>query len=116
MLSRTFKNALLITTRNSSSLQDGVRNAQAAEIFRAAFLNSSRANTRISVTDLDELVVSHKVRPSALLPAFELAGTALGIASRLIPSKECSNFISTTVHDATIQQFNDIVRDMQSIF
>jgi len=103
---------LSIQIRYSSHMKDGVRNAQAAEVFRAAFLDASRANTRISVTDLDELVVAEKVRPSLLLPAFEIAGTALGLTARFIPSKEYSTFIATTVHEATIQQFNDIVRDM----
>lgn len=98
--------------RQNSDLKDGIRNAQAAEIFRSAFLDASRANTRISVTDLDELVISEKVRPSILLPAFQVVGTVLGMATRFSPSKDCSQFIAKTVNDATTQQFNDIVRDM----
>ena len=62
-----------------------IRNAHASEVFRTAFLNGQRSNNRISTSDLDDLVVSQRVRPSALLAFLHLGGATLGTVSRFAP-------------------------------
>lgn len=62
--------------------------------------------------DLDQLVAKDRIRPSVLVNAFEVAGFGLGLMSRFVPVA-ISNKISEAVDDATVQQFNDSIRDMQ---
>lgn len=89
-----------------------VRNAQASEVFRAAFLDASNNNDRISVNDLDDLISAQRVRPSALLGVFQIAGLVLGTATKLSPAPY-ANVLKKVVHDATLQQFNESIRVIQ---
>lgn len=97
---------------SAKSAEDAIRNAQAAELFRASYFDAIRASNRISAQDLDDLVSSHRVRPSALLGAYQFGGVLLGSFGRLAP-KTVSELVSKAVDSATVQQFNDSIRSNQ---
>lgn len=100
------------STSSTSSLQAVARNVQAAEIFRSSFLEGSRSSERISPSDLDDLIISRKARPSILIGFYQAGGLVLGNVAKLAP-KVVAESIHTVVHDVTIQQFNDGIRDIQ---
>jgi hypothetical protein len=93
--------------------EEAVRNAQATEIFRASYLSSSKSSTRVSTSDLDDLLTQQRARPSIFLPLLHLGGFSLGILSRVLP-ETCSTTLNNVIHEATIQQFNDTIRDLSS--
>jgi hypothetical protein len=107
---RNWKN--LILSVSSLSKEESIRNAQAAEIFRSSFHNAAKSNTRLSLQDLDDIVASQNVRPSALLPFYQLAGSMFGTAVRFSPIQSCNTTISKIINNATVQQFNDSIREM----
>ncbi len=74
-----------------------VRNTQASEVFRSAFLDGSNNNDRVSLTDLDYLISEQRVRPSALLGIYQLAGLSLGAVTKVAPQD-----ISEFVNDASL--------------
>lgn len=97
----------------SKNLNDEpLRNAQASEAFRSAYFDSIRASNRISSEDIDDMVAAYRVRPSLLLPIYHITGFALGTAARFSP-KACSDIVTKAVDNATVQQFNDSIRDSQ---
>lgn len=97
---------------SGKSADGAIRNAQAAEVFRASYFDAIRASNRISAQDLDDLVSSHRVRPSALLGAYQIGGIILGGLGRFAPST-VSELLSKAVDSATVQQFNDSIRIYQ---
>ena len=91
-----------------------IRKAQASEVFRYAYYNSSKSNNNtISVSDIDDLVSENRVRPSILLNGYELLGSSIGLLSKIAPSS-CTKIIDSIVEDATTQQFNDSLRSLGS--
>lgn len=107
------------TTSSSSSniteeFHDCIRNAQATEIFRNTFLSASGNKETIGVSDLDELIIASRSRPSALLGLFQTTGFILGKTSKLLPS-ECSKLLVNVVNEASLQQFNDTIRNLHNI-
>ena len=67
----------------------------------------------ISVSDLDQIVVSERVRPSVLLGVMEVAGGGLGFVARFapVPVREVMKEI---VDEASSQLFNDSIRDISA--
>jgi hypothetical protein len=51
-----------------------IRQAQAAEVFRSSYLSAKNSDVTISVSDLDDLVLRNRARPSILIGAFDCAG------------------------------------------
>jgi hypothetical protein len=98
---------------NSKKNEEAIRNAQATEIFRASYLSFSKSSVRVSTSDLDDLLTHQRVRPSVLLPLLQFSGLSLGIMSRALPTK-CSETLNSVIHESTIQQFNDTIRDLSS--
>lgn len=96
-----------------SNVNHHVRNAHAAELFRQSYYMSKKGGqTSITVEDLDQLVISENSRPSVLLPLVEISGKALALATHFVPPF-CKDILDYAVDEATIQQFNDSIRDMQ---
>ena len=116
---RNFKIKSSITLRklscaNRVNLIDiHIRKAHAAEIFRSSFYEYQHTDVSVSVFDLDQLILSEKVRPSLLINPLELTGKILGTVTRILP-KNVSNFVTEVVDDATLQVFNDSIRDLQA--
>jgi demethoxyubiquinone hydroxylase (CLK1/Coq7/Cat5 family) len=65
----------------------------------------------MSVRDLDDLVSDLRVRPSILIPSYELLGKSIGLLSKLAP-KSFSKVIDEIIEEATTQQFNDSLRSL----
>jgi len=91
-----------------------LRAAHAAEIFRSNFYEYRKDSTSISCLDLDQLIMSSRVRPSALVCPFEYAGRAFGTISRYSPTL-VSDAILGVVDEAAIQIYNDSIREMQGL-
>ena len=89
-----------------------LRQAHACEIFRSNFYESKHVSTSVSCSDLDQLIISEKARPSLLICPLELAGKTLGVISRYSPNA-ISNVLLEAIDEATIQIYNDSIRDMQ---
>lgn len=113
-LARHFGQTNLRSYTNGFEDGSALRRAHASEIFRSSFYKAKRSDVTLSCLDFDQLVVSEKVRPSLFTSLFELSGKGLGLACRLSPSKACSNLLTEAIDDATISQFNDIIRDIKS--
>lgn len=96
----------------SRSQDEPLRNAQASEVFRSAFLDGVRAQNRISSEDIDDMMASNRARPSLILPVYQIVGLSLGAVARFSP-QECRQVIEKAVHSATVQQFNDSIRNIQ---
>ena len=98
----------------SSNVNNEIRKAQASEVFRYAYYNSSKSNNNtISVSDIDDLVSENRVRPSILLNAYELLGSSIGLLSKIAP-QHCTKIMDNIIEDATTQQFNDSLRSLGS--
>lgn len=106
--------ALFSTSKNSEELHDCIRNAQATEIFRNTFLSASGNKETVGISDLDELVISNRSRPSALLGLFQTTGFILGKTSKILP-EHCSKLLVNVVNEASLQQFNDTIRNLHNI-
>ena len=104
-----------LTTSSSSDFGSALRRAHASEVFRSSFYEAKRSDVTVSCLDFDQLIVSERVRPSLLTTLFEISGKGLGLACRLIPSSACSELITESIDDATINHFNDIIRDIKAI-
>jgi demethoxyubiquinone hydroxylase (CLK1/Coq7/Cat5 family) len=68
----------------------------------------------ITPSDLDDIVITERVRPSLLIGAFQGLGRGLGLIARFSP-KPCTDFVTKIVDEAASQQFNDAIRDIQGI-
>ena len=65
----------------------------------------------ITPGDLDDIIVSEKVRPSLLLGCFETLGNGLGTAARFAPT-QINTALTKIIDDAASQQFNDSIREI----
>lgn len=92
------------------SSDSSVRNAQASEMFRSCYLSARNSHSFVSLKDLDDLVELQRVRPSALLNLYALTGGVLGSVASVLP-KDVSDMVGRAVDSATVQQFNDSIRD-----
>jgi hypothetical protein len=90
-----------------------LRNAQASETFRSAFFDGIKAQNRVSSEDIDDMMASNRARPSAILPAYQMLGLTLGLVARFAP-QDCRKLLEKSVHSATVQQFNDSIRNIQN--
>ena len=96
-----------------ASLAPLIRNAQCAEIFRSSYFSSLNQEDRhisISVTDLDQLLMDSRTRPSLLLPVLECSGKVLGTLSNVIPAS-IARKIDESVNEGVVQCLNDSIRD-----
>lgn len=111
------KNHFLVSTTYrllyTEPLHKYVRTAHAAESFRSSFYESLHSDINISVTDLEELIKLERVRPSALLDGYKCVGKSLGLLSRVMPTA-VKDLVTEAVDDATIRQFNNSIRSMQT--
>ena len=96
---------------NASNLSAYIRSAHCTEIFRSTFYKASRAVITITPGDLDDIIVSEKVRPSLLLGCFETLGNGLGTAARFAPT-QITTALTKIIDDAASQQFNDSIREI----
>jgi len=113
---KSIKRIRLMSSNNNSSKininDEHLRKAQATEIFRSSYYDYSKSNNNsISVSDLDDLVSDLRVRPSILIPSYELLGKSIGLLSKLAP-KSFSKVIDEIIEEATTQQFNDSLRSL----
>lgn len=115
-ISRTNQMRTMGTTssRSEANLSSYIRNAHCTEIFRSTFYKASRAVITITPGDLDDIIVSEKVRPSLLLGCFEALGTGLGTVARFAPS-QLTGALTKMVDDAASQQFNDSIREISAL-
>ena len=103
----------LCSSSSSSTLAPLIRSAQCAEIFRSSYfssINQEDRNISISVTDLDQLLMDNRTRPSLLLPVLECGGKALGTLSNVIPAR-IARQIDESVNEGVVQCLNDSIRD-----
>lgn len=91
-----------------------LRLAHASEIFRSNFYEAKNVSTSVSCLDLDQLIVSERARPSLLICPFEVAGKTLGFIAKYSPPS-VSDALLDVVDEATIQIYNDSIRDMQHL-
>ena len=113
---KSIKRIRLMSSNNNNSKininDEHLRKAQATEIFRSSYYDYSKSNSNtISVRDLDDLVSDLRVRPSILIPSYELLGKSIGLLSKLAP-KSFSKVIDEIIEEATTQQFNDSLRSL----
>jgi hypothetical protein len=101
-------------SRNETILSSYIRNAHCTEIFRSTFYKASRAVITITPGDLDDIIVSEKVRPSILLGCLEVLGTGLGTVARFSPN-QLTGALTKMVDDAASQQFNDSIREISAL-
>jgi len=108
-----------LSTGVSAGVGAHIRRAQAVEVFRAEFFRHAPKGSvgdglsvSVSASDLDDLVVATRVRPSLFVGPFEAAGKVLGFASSLAPSS-CASLIGQVVDDVAKQSFNDSIRELQ---
>lgn len=106
--------SLSTSNDNNTCLSSYIRSAHCTEIFRSTYYKASRAVITITPGDLDDIIVSEKVRPSILLGCFETLGTGLGTAARFAPT-QFTTALTKIVDDAASQQFNDSIREISSI-
>ena len=66
----------------------------------------------VCIADIDQIVNYEKIRPSILLPVYEVVGTGLGIMSRLSPAPSASKFLAEIVENASSMQLNDSIRSI----
>ena len=95
--------------RSCSSTKESIRLAQASEIFRSSYFRSNSDKVNISIDDIDELIVTRRVRPSILICALEISAGGLGTISRVLPRVITEN-LDHAVNDAVLQQLNDCIR------
>lgn len=98
---------------NNNHQDEPLRNAQASEIFRSAFFDGVRAENRVSSQDIDDMMASHRARPSLILPIYQVMGSTLGTVARFAPP-EYKQVLQNAVQSATVQQFNDSIRFIQT--
>ena len=98
----------------SNAMESFVRSSHCTEIFRAEYYRNAKLSISITPTDLDDIVIEERVRPSLLLGAFEGLGVGLGLMARISP-KPISELVTRIIDDAASQQFNDAIRDIQKI-
>ena len=67
------------------------------------------------LSDLDVLVADRRVRPSALLPVWEVAGFALGAVTAAM-GKEAAMACTVAVEDVIGGHYNDQIRDLLAEF
>jgi hypothetical protein len=108
---RTLSSSSSTGQENMSSY---IRSAHCTEIFRSQYYKASRAIITITPGDLDDIIISEKVRPSVLLGFFDTLGTGLGVVARFAPTP-CSSILTKIVDDAAQNQFNDSIRDIASM-
>ena len=94
--------------RRRQSTQEILRLAQTVEIFRTSYFKSSHSSS-ISISDIDDLVVSNKIRPSALVGIAETTGTSIGFLSKFLP-QNCKADLDRSVNETSVQQLNDCIR------
>jgi len=103
--------------RSKHLINAHIRKAQAAEIFRNSFSKYALSDVRISLSDIDELVRERFVRPSVLLNFYGFIGSTSGMAARLasrVAGPAAMAEIEKIVDEATLLQFNDSMREIQS--
>jgi Ubiquinone biosynthesis protein COQ7 len=114
--SRRASTIRILSTSNESNtnLSSYIRSAHCTEVFRSTYYKASRAVITITPGDLDDIIVSEKVRPSILLGCFETLGSGLGTAARFAPT-QFTSALTKIVDDAASQQFNDSIREISSM-
>jgi demethoxyubiquinone hydroxylase (CLK1/Coq7/Cat5 family) len=115
-LLRSIKEVSEVSARrcyHNAEIDSILRSTQATEIFRASFLDAAKSHIRITTTDLDELIIAQKCRPSALIGVFSLAGSIMGTAARFLPSPY-HNTVQQLINDVAMQQLNNNIRDLQA--
>ena len=103
-----------MSSSNVDNLSSYIRSAHCTEIFRSTYYKASKAIITITPGDLDDIIVSEKVRPSVLLGCFENFGSALGTVARFAPT-HISSVLTKVVDDAAQQQFNDSIREISAM-
>lgn len=102
---------LSTNSANTDNLSSYIRSAHCTEIFRSTYYKASKAVITITPGDLDDIIVSEKVRPSILLGCFETFGLGLGTVARFAPT-QISSVLTKVIDDAASQQFNDSIREI----
>ena len=111
ILFKSTKNRSYYSPENE--LKASIRSAQAVEIFRSSFYKQSNSDVQISLTDLDQIITSERVRPSYLVNCYATFGNITGKVSRFLP-QETAKVLHQIVDDATTQQLNDSIRNLQA--
>ena len=94
---------------SSSDINTEIRNVQATELFRMSYYNTKYPNNTITMTDIDDLMIEKKCRPSLLIKISECSGIAFGIASKYMPEKT-SKIFDEIIKDSVTQNLNDSIR------
>lgn len=101
-------------TSNKQEIQQAIRSAQAIELFRSSFYKSSKNSINISISDLDQLILSEKVRPSLTIGVVETIGFLAGNLVRIIPANHVTSYTTKIIDEAITEQLNDSIRRLQS--
>lgn len=97
---------------DSDSIRQSVRSAQAVELFRQNYYNASNASVNISLTDISQVMLSERVRPSAFIGLLGGLGYASGTIARIVPVPGIAKVFTKAIDDAAQQQLNDSVRSL----
>lgn len=113
LLQCTVRRGIGAGSRIINEQDEPLRNAQASEIFRSAFFDGVRAQNRVSPQDIEDMMASQRARPSLILPVYQIMGLTLGTMARFSPT-EYKHAVEKAVQSATVQQFNDSIRNIQA--
>lgn len=99
----------------SSSIEDSVRSAQAVETFRSAYYKAAKTQATLSMTDITQILLAERVRPSLFINVFEALGHASGTVARFAPTKDVESLFTKAIDNAATQQLNDSIRQLSTV-
>jgi demethoxyubiquinone hydroxylase (CLK1/Coq7/Cat5 family) len=99
----------------SSSIEESIRSAQAVETFRSAYYKSAKTPATLSMTDITQILLAERVRPSLFINLFEVLGHASGSIARIAPIRDAESLLTAAIDNAATQQLNDSIRRLSSL-
>lgn len=111
---RRFSRSCFSGCSREQPLNNMMRSAQAVESFRSSFYKGAKNELYVSTADIEDCMINNKVRPSAILPVFEVVGATLGFSLALLP-KDAKEIATRIIDNATSQQLNDGIRNIQTL-
>ncbi|GMH35331.1 hypothetical protein BSKO_03199 [Bryopsis sp. KO-2023] len=113
------------SNRSSPKIQELLRVSHASEVGAVSFFRgqswatSGRVDVeyfleqeRQQLESVKNMATENHSRPSAMLPALEIGGWALGVATALAP-RQVSLAVAGAVQDSLAEQFNDQIRELR---
>lgn len=109
---RLYHKSIIIYSYNRNIHSKCLRIAQTTENFRSCYYKASNASLNLSLSDIDQLIITERVRPSILIEIYSKLGQITGNLNKFNFSSEMKQIIDESVDDACIQLLNDSVREL----